>query len=261
MFTSYHRRHPLIFLFLTAAIVQGCVTTEYNVASHTQDVYVYSTEKEIAMGDNISRQVAEEFELSRNPEYLQRVDQIGRRIAAVCDRKELLYHFFVIDKDEKNAFCIPGGYIYIFTGLLNDLENDDQLAFILAHEVGHVVARHHIKKLQAVMGYNLALLASLPAEKSPGFYEGLTFAVAQMFAAYSREDEYMADELAVKYMETAGFDPRAGIDVLEKLYAYHKKEPTRPLSYFRTHPYAAQRIGNIKTAMKMPLDISDYMNE
>lgn len=246
-----------IFIFLS-----GCVTAEYNVATHKKDIYIYSTDKEIAIGENVSRQVAAQFTLSRNPEYLERVNKVGSRIAGVCERKELTYYFYVIDdKDEWNAFCLPGGYIYIFTGLLKELDTDDELAFVLAHEIGHNVARHHIKKLQAAMGYNLLVLATLPVKKSPGFYEGVTVAIGQLMAAYSREDEFKADELAVTYMERAGFPPEAAVDVLEKLYVYRKKEPIRPLSYLRTHPYIPQRIKHIKEVLGAPLSISDYINE
>ena len=251
----------MIFLLAILLFFTGCVTTEYNATTHKRDFYFYSIEKEVAMGENISRQVASQFTLSRNSEYIKRVDRVGSKIAGVCDRKELKYYFYVIDKDEMNAFCIPGGHVYIFKGLLEKLENDDELAFVLAHEVGHGVSRHSIKKLQAAMGYNLALLATLPARKSSGFYNGASFAIAQIMSAYSREDEYMADELAVKYTKRAGFVPEAGIDVLEKLYSHNKKEPMRPRSYFRTHPYLPQRIKHIKETLGLPLTISDYIND
>jgi len=213
------------------------------------------------MGQNLDRQIAKQYKLSADTALLKKIDLIGSRLAEVCDRSELSYYFQVIEDKEKNAFCIPGGYVYIFRGLLDELENDDQIAFVLAHEIGHVVARHHIKKLQAVMGYNLALLATVPAEKSPGFYEGVNFAVGQLFSAYSRQDEYTADEMAVKYAEKSGFDPEAGIEVLEKLYLLSKKNPSRPLSYFRTHPYVPQRIKHIKQFLGLPIGISDYINE
>jgi predicted Zn-dependent protease len=167
----------------------------------------------------------------------------------------------VIEEDEMNAFSLPGGYVYIYKGLLDILDNDSELAFVLAHEVSHIVARHSIKKLQAALGYNLLVLATLPAEKSPQFYQGLSLALAQIMSGYSRRDELTADELAMKYIQLAGWSPEESIDVLEKLYAYNKKRPSRPLSYFRTHPFIAQRIKHIKEVLGIPLTISDYINE
>ena len=250
----------LIF-FIFSSLFLGCITTEYNVATHKQDIFIYSTDKEVNLGRNLHRRIIKEFKLSKNPFYIKRVRSIGERIAEVCDRREFNYRFYVIDKDEKNAFSTPGGYVYINKGLLEILNSDDEIAFVLAHEIAHIVARHSIKKLQAALGYQMLILASLPAEKSSSFYQGLSFALAQIMSGYSREDEFKADELAVKYSKKANFSPLAGIKVLEKLYQFHKKEKAHSLSYFRTHPFIPQRIKHIKEVLGIPLTISDYMNE
>lgn len=253
---------------LVAAIcylfINGCVSTEYNVGTHRQDIIFYSTEKEIAMGQAISKEVSKQMKISNNPSDIERVNRIGKKIVEVCDRKEISYYFYVItgdekgDTEDKNAFSVPGGYIYIFKPLLDDL-NDDELAFVLAHEVGHVVSRHVIKKLQAAMGYNLLVLASGAASHDGQFMQGVSFALAQIMAAYSREDEFNADEIAVKYTKQIGFNPKAGIDVMEKLYKENKKK-LNEISYFRTHPYTAQRIAHIKETLHLPLDVADYIN-
>ncbi|RKY38664.1 MAG: hypothetical protein DRP81_04555 [Candidatus Omnitrophota bacterium] len=254
--TSYR----LIF-FISSSLLLGCVTTEYNVATHKQDIFIYSTDKEVNLGRNLHRRITKEFKLSKNPFYIKRVRTIGEKIVEVCDRRELNYRFYVIDEDEKNAFSIPGGYVYINKGLLDILDSDDEVAFVLAHEIAHIVARHSIKKLQAALGCQMLILVSLPAEKSASFYQGLSFALAQIMSGYSREDEFKADELAVKYSKNAGFSPSAGIKVLEKLYQSYKKEKAQPLSYFRTHPFIPQRVKHIKEILGIPLTISDYMNE
>ena len=249
----------ICYLFLN-----GCVNTEYNVGTHRQDIIFYSTEKEIAMGQSISKEVAKQMKISNNPHDIERINKIGRRIADICDRKEISYYFYVIagdekgDTEDKNAFSVPGGYVYIYKALLDDL-NDDELAFVLAHEVGHIVSRHVIKKLQAAMGYNLLVLASGAASHDGQFTQGVSFALAQIMAAYSREDEFNADEIAVKYTHALGFDPKAGINVMEKLYKENKKK-IYPISYFRTHPYTAQRIAHIRETLHLPLSVADYIN-
>ncbi len=250
-------------LGLIAFCSGACVTTEYNVGTRRQEVIFYSTEKEMALGENIARQIAKEFKLSNNSYDIERVNKWGKEIVKVCDRRELNYYFYVIERDnknegQKNAFSLPGGYIYIFKDLL-DILNDEELCFVLAHEIGHVVSRHVVKKLQAALGYNLLLIASAGVTRDPEFTQGLSFALAQVMAAYSREDEFNADELAVKYLQILGLDPKAGINVLEKLYNENKKE-TRPISYFRTHPYTAERIRQIKKNLQLPLDVDDYIN-
>ncbi|MCF7894431.1 MAG: M48 family metalloprotease, partial [Candidatus Omnitrophica bacterium] len=170
-----------IFYLLTSIfLISGCMTTEYNVGTHSQDVYFFSTEKEVAMGKNVAQQVAKEFELSANPYDIERVQKIAEDITEVSDREELNYYFYVIDKEDKkeemiNAFSLPGGYIYIFKDLL-DILGEDELAFVLAHEMAHIVSRHHIKRLQAAMGYNLILIASTAAPSDDNFSGGLSFA-------------------------------------------------------------------------------------
>ena len=258
----YPLTHLLIFSFFF--LLNGCVTTEYNVGTRKQDVYFYSSEKEAAMGRNIAGKISREFKISNNPYDIERINRVAEKIVEVLDRKELSYYFYIIEEDEKgksriNAFSLPGGYVYIFKGLLDILDNDSQLGFILAHEVGHIVSRHHMKRLQVSMGYNLLTIATAAAKTSPQFREGLSFALVQILMGYSREDEFNADELAVKYCKLAGFDPAAGIEVLEKLYQENKKK-IRPLSYFKTHPYPAQRIRHIKETLRLPLNVDDYIN-
>ena len=109
------------------------------------------------------------------------------------------------------------------------------------------------------MGYNLLMAASVGSGAGPDFSQGLSFALAQILMGYSREDEFNADEQAVSYCKAAGFEPKAGIEVLEKLYKESKKK-IRPISYFRTHPYTAQRIRHIKETLHLPLDVEDYIN-
>lgn len=249
-----------IFLFLFSSLVfYGCVTTEYNPATHKQDIMFYSSEKEVAIGQNIAKKIAAEYEISAGPDDIERVGKIGEKVAGVCDRKGIRYYFYVINKkDEKNAFSLPGGYVYIFKELF-DLLDDDELAFVLAHEVAHIVSRHSIKKLQAAMGYNLLLIASAGITSDPEFTGGVSTALAFIFTAYSREDEFNADEQAVRYCELAGFNPQSGIAVMEKLYKEGKKS-IQPFSYFRTHPYTAQRITHIKEVLHLPLSIDDYIN-
>jgi beta-barrel assembly-enhancing protease len=241
--------------------VSGCAT-EYNPGTHRQDLMFYSTESEVSMGQAVARAIAKdkEMSISNDSNDIKRVNKIGDKIAGVCDRGELTYYFYVLlDEKEVNAFSLPGGYVYIFKKLLDDL-NDDELAFVLAHEVAHIVSRHAVKALQAAIAANILTVAGAVA---PGgnveFAQGLAFALAQIMVGYSREDEFNADEQAVKYTKACGYDPKAGINVMEKLYKEGKKT-INPLSLFRTHPYAAQRIRHIKETLHLPLAAADYLN-
>lgn len=262
--SSLNKSHFITYIVsLIVLLLTACVTSEYNVATHKQDVFFYSTEREVAMGRNIAKKIDQEYDVSNNPYDIKRVNEIAEKMVKVIDRQELSYYFYVISEDDKgkkqfNAFSIPGGYVYIYKDLL-DVLNDDELAFVLAHEIAHIVSRHHIKRLQAAMGYNLVMIASATAPSSSGFSNGLSFALAQILMGYSQEDELNADELAVKYCKLSGFDPKAGITLQNKLYEKEKKS-IRPLSYFKTHPYTSERIRYIKETLHLPLDIDDYIN-
>lgn len=247
----------LIFIFII--FLNACVYREYDVTTHRQNIFIYSTDKEVNLGRNLSRKIQGNMKISKDPLLLKRINDIGDKIVKVCDRKEINYYFYVIEDKELNAFSLPGGYIYVYRGLV-DILDDDELAFVIAHEIAHIVSRHSIKKLQAAMGMNLLLLATSGANSDVDFQQGLSFALAQLFVAYSREDELKADELAAKYLKNAGFDPKLGVSALNKIYRENKKKSLRPYPYFRTHPYTAQRIRHIKETLGIPLEVSDYIN-
>ncbi len=249
-----------LFLFIVT-ILSGCVTTEYNPATHTQDIFFYSTEKEVNLGRKVARQVEKEYTIEKNPKINQRIYRIGKKLSAVCDRQEINYYFDVIEDKDKNAFSLPGGYVYVNTGLLDILETDDQIAFVLAHEIGHIVARHSIKRLQASLGYNLLLIAGSQIESSGDSpVQSISLILATLTSGYAQEDEYLADALATEYTEKAGFDPKAGVTVLAKLQEARKEEGRTRIAYFRTHPFASQRIKRIKQTLGLPLEFKDVIN-
>ncbi|MFC1753637.1 M48 family metallopeptidase [Thermoproteota archaeon] len=255
----------LIASFLLSIFFSGC--TEFNPVTQRQDLILYSTEREVSIGKNVARQVEKEYKLLKNPLVIDRVDKIAEKIAAVCDRRDVAYYVRVVQAKERekelgadiNAFALPGGYVYVFESLLEFVDSDDQLAAVIAHEIAHIVAKHSIKKLQASMGATLLTLATLATE-DPNFVSGTNYALTNLMLAYSRQDELLADRLSIQYTREAGYDPRAMIDFLEKLREKHKKDPLRRRSVYRTHPYTAERIAEIKQQLGEPLTIADYVN-
>ncbi|MFH0763060.1 MAG: Maf family nucleotide pyrophosphatase [Candidatus Omnitrophota bacterium] len=253
---------PLFSVFCLLSL-SGC-TTEYNIATGQEDsiYYAYSTEKEVQMGKNIARQVDEskEYEFVQDPLIQKRVEDIGKKIAAVCDRKEIDYYFQVIEDKEVNAFALPGGYIYLNSGLVEKVKNDDELAGVLAHEVGHIVARHSIKKLQASQLYTLARILVAQAPSSGEVGAAADEAFTQIMLGYSREDEFLADQLGARYAKRAGYDPYGMLNFLETLDEVNKRKPLGPPRYFKTHPYIPDRIRVVKQELGEPITFSDYIN-
>jgi MAF protein len=239
--------------------LSGC-STEYNIVTGQEETYYYSTEKEVQLGKAISQQVEKQYKLADDPLIQKRAEDIGARIASVCDRKDIDYHFKVLDDEEVNAVSLPGGFVYVNKGLIDKVANDDQLAAVIAHEVGHIVARHSIKKLQAAQGYSLLriLFAATPQAQAVGAAADVAF--GQILLGYSREDELLADQLSTRYLKSAGYNPHATIDFLVKLQEINKRKPSKPRSYFKTHPYVPDRVRVVKQELGESIDFKDYIN-
>ena len=248
--------HLLVFLAMVQSA--GCAT-EYNLATQRKEMHFYSTEREVRLGESLSRQFDREFEINTNAALNERVSTIGRRIVEVCDRQELTYTFKIIEKDEVNAVSLPGGFVYIFRGLIDFVDNDDQLAAVIAHEIGHIAARHSVKKLQSIYSYSFLTLLAVQAGQ-PGLAQGIDMAFASVFFQYSREDEFLADQLSVKYLSKAGYDPSETVAFLKKIRRKQEREPSRQYSYWRTHPYVSQRIAAVRREISGELEFRDYIN-
>ena len=258
------------FFLVLSSVFTGCAT-EYNVATQSEEWIYYDTNKEVKIGRSVAREIEKTYKVSENAVLQERVKTVGAKIAAVCDRKELVYYFNVIEareeKDKKdideevNAVSLPGGYIYCFMGLFKVANpTDDELAGVLAHEVGHIVAKHSLKKLQGSMGYMLLRIIASQVPGATGLGSGLDAAFYELMIGYSREDELLADRLGARYAKLAGYEPRGMIAFLEKLQAINRKKPLRPFSYGRTHPYAADRIRVVKEELGEGMSFKDYIN-
>lgn len=250
----------LLSAFAVSTLLSGC-TTEYNLATRKQETFYYSTDKEVALGQSIARQVDKEYKMAQDPLLKKRVEDIGKKIVSVSDRKEIDYEFNVLDDDEVNAVSLPGGYIYVNRGLIEKVDNDDQLAGVLAHEVAHIVARHSIKKLQALNSYSvLRLLTAVAVPDSGQVGNAADYAFMELLMGYSRDDELLADQLSARYCSLAGYDPHGMINFLEKLQDINRRRPLRPKSYFKTHPYVPDRIRVVKQEIGEEIDFKDYIN-
>jgi predicted Zn-dependent protease len=241
------RRHRTIGLFLamilgTMGLVQGCAT---NPVTGKKEFIVISEEQEIAMGLQAAPEFVKQFGGEIDDPLLQEyVKGVGGKVATVSDRP-LDYEFVAVNSDVPNAFALPGGQIFITAGLLRLMSNERQLAAVLGHEVGHVAAKHNVKGLQRQMGASVLVeIAGAMASSEDG---GTTKQAAQVVAAmtvsrYSRDDEYQADALGIKYMNKAGYNPYGMVELLNVLKSLHETEPSRLEEMFQTHPLSSKRI-------------------
>ena len=243
----------------------GCIQSSYNLATHSQDYSLTSTSKEVAVGRRIAHRIMEELPIADDELLQEKVRSIGSRIAAVCDRQELVYSFTVVKDDDVNAFSLPGGYVFINDGLIRKTSTDDELAGVIAHEVAHIAARHAVKRFEGGLGLQIAQLATLAARQGEAA-RGLSVAMRAAQLAYARQDELEADRLGVKYLTAAGFDPKGILTFLEKLQDldrgkshYLPRGVTRP-RYAMTHPYVPERLRAVKETLFGVADYIDYLN-
>ncbi|MDP3042187.1 MAG: M48 family metallopeptidase [Candidatus Omnitrophota bacterium] len=233
------RKLTCVIFVYSVFILSGC-TTIFNPATGNRETLFIDTQAEVTLGKGMARQISAEMKLLDDPVKRKRLEAIGNKIAAVSDRRDLSYHFNIVKDKEFNAFAIPGGMVYVNYGLM-DAANDDELAAVLAHEVGHIAARHSVKRLQAVLGYQLISSVALGLSGQGQIFQAVDVVFNVIVLGYSRKDEYLADKLGVKYAKAAGFNPRGMVTFFQKLKQEGKN--TGPsLVFLSSHPPIDERI-------------------
>jgi Putative Zn-dependent protease, contains TPR repeats len=196
---------------------------------------IISTKQEISIGESAARQVEKQYKLVEDPVLQARVQQIGKKIAAVSSRPDLPYTFKVLDDEDVNAFALPGGFIYLFKGLTDYMVTDDELAGIISHEVTHAARRHSMAQLEKTLGMAVLLGAAFGGD-------GISLqmaALSAITAGYSRDDERMADRVGFEQSLQAGYNPYSTLVGLLKL---ERREPGRESDLFSDHPENRERI-------------------
>jgi beta-barrel assembly-enhancing protease len=204
---------------------------------------------EIKLGAQLHREVTKKYNLT--DVGLARVDRIGQRCAKASLRPSLLYKFHVIQSREINGFSLPGGHIYITTAMLK-LADDNELASVLSHEVGHVAARHSLKTLKQSQEYDdiaksLGELTGVAGDLARDLGVGLGQIIGSgLLTIHTRDEEREADFLGVRAMPKAGFDPQGMVTMFQKLLRIEGQNPDLLGSLFSDHPDAQERIDNTR---------------
>jgi predicted Zn-dependent protease len=204
---------------------------------------------EVKLGTQLHREVTKKYRLT--DVGLDRVERLGQRCARVSLRPNMLYKFHVIQSREINGFSLPGGHVYITTGLLK-LANDDELGSVLAHEIGHIVARHSLKTLKQKQEYDdiarsLGELTGVAGDVARDLGVALGQIVAEGFlTVHTRDEEREADFLGVRGMARAGFDPQGMVTMFQKLQRIEERDGSLLGTLFSDHPDAQERIANTR---------------
>jgi predicted Zn-dependent protease len=202
--------------------------------------------REEALGHQIAGEVNGNVPLLHDGPINNYVTDLGRLIASRSDRPDLTYHFYIVDTDGVNAFALPGGYIYVNRGLIERTDNVSELAGVLAHEIGHVAARHGVKMLQREMrtrSMSRFMYETLLGRGPLVSPQAVDVGGELWMAAHSRADEEEADRLAVKYLIRTGVDPRGMLTLFEGFREEEVAAPSSPVGgWLSTHPSSASRL-------------------
>jgi len=208
--------------------------------------------QEQQMGLDAYRQVLKKAKLSTDPVAIEQVRRVGRRIAEATGRTDYQWEFNLIEDKQANAFCLPGGKVAVYTGILPITRDDSGLAAVLGHEVSHAIARHGGERVTQTLLVQMGLAATQVAlaRNDPAVVQQVTAllgagATVGLLLPWSRAQESEADHLGLIFMAKAGYDPHAALDLWNRM-AEAAKGRDRPPEYLSTHPSEATRIKQIE---------------
>ncbi len=238
-----------LLLFVIPLLLLSCATTG---PGGKQSFIIIPTSQEVDIGAGMAEQVEQQEKIFGDTVWQNYLNEVGQKIAAVSDRKDITWHFKVIESDQINAFAAPGGYIYFYTGLLREMDNEAEMAAVVAHEISHVVGRHSIKRVQTALGV-AAVYQLVFGEEGASDVMNLAIGVGMnlLFADYSRDNEREADEFGIHYMVRAGYDPQGAVGMFEKLAALGGGGDYGVFEKLASsHPETQERIRNAKAQIR-----------
>ena len=255
-------RWPLMLVFAIGAAVYYFANQEEVPITGRKQLRTMSVDAEMQLGLQSYRQILSDSEVITSGPVVETVNEIGRRIARAADDVDpgFDWAFNVIRSDQANAFALPGGYTAVYTGLLKVTENEDQLATVMAHEVGHALAHHGAERMaqqnmQRIVGTGVAMGAGGMDYGAQQAVMGVFGGISQYGFAlpFSRKHESEADYIGLLLMAEACYDPREAPKLWENMKA--AGGGAAPPEFQSTHPSADTRINDFQTWMPEAIDI------
>ncbi len=225
-----------------ALALGGCATTGLNRG----DVNMVSVQEEWQLGQQIDAQVRQQVRVINDPQLSAYISQMGQRIVAQTEMANLPWQFHVVQDDAINAFNIPGGHVYVNTGLIAAAGTASELAGVIAHEVTHGVSRHGTERITKQQG--AGAVAGLVLGRNPGAISQIATQIAAggAFARFSRGDETEADRFGVRYMTAAGYNATGMATMFRRLMSQRQSRPSSVERFFSTHPLSEDRIRTVE---------------
>jgi predicted Zn-dependent protease len=224
-----------------------------------------TTKEEKELGKKLLLYVKKNRVFIEDPSIVNYIDRIGQHIVAQLPAPPFEFHFYVLEEDVYNAFAAPAGHVFINSGLLSVMENEEELAGILAHEIAHVLSRHIAKQMQQAKKIGLATLAGVlagiflggDAAATGAITSGSIAAGTSLSLKYSRDNETEADQVGLKYLTKAGYEGGGLLKILEKIRAKRWFGPEEIPSYLNTHPAIENRMAYLDTWIQTHPETAD----
>ena len=250
MFRQVYALSLALLLALPVSWLGGCTT---NPVSGREEIVFMSAETEQELGDEAARQVEAQLGIIADTELDEYIQQIGAELAKYSPRQDVEYSFHVVEMEEPNAFALPGGYIYVSRGLLALANSEAEVANVIAHEIGHVAARHAAQRDTAAKAATLLTILGVVAAAT-GVADGSAIGGTQflgqgLLAAYSRSQESQSDRIAIELTSKAGIDPGGMASFLKQLDNSTRllTGASRTPGFFDTHPATPERFAEATT--------------
>ena len=247
--------HKTIFLAIaTLIIIAGC-TYKTPYTNRSQMIFI-SQKEEMALGEKSYKESLSQSKIITGTKDATRIKNIGARIAKVANRNDFQWEFNLVEDEAINAFCLPGGKVVVYTGILQMAKNDDQLATVISHEIAHALARHGAERMSSSMvQQGLQVVGNIALGVTAPQYQNLfnqTYGVGTQLGVmlpYGRMQESEADEIGIYLMSQAGYNVNEALKFWENM-SEGKKEGS---DFFSTHPSSTNRISDIqKVIAKLP---------
>lgn len=244
-----------IFLAIaTLIIIAGC-TYKTPYTNRSQMIFM-SQKEEMALGEKSYKESLSQSKIITGTKDATRIKNIGARIAKVANRSDFQWEFNLVEDEAINAFCLPGGKVVVYTGILKMAKNDDQLATVISHEIAHALARHGAERMSSSMvQQGLQVVGNITLGVTAPQYQNLfnqTYGVGTQLGVmlpYGRMQESEADEIGIYLMSQAGYNVNEALKFWENM-SEGKKEGS---DFFSTHPSSTNRISDIqKVIAKLP---------
>jgi beta-barrel assembly-enhancing protease len=236
------RNTSLIAVVFVSMLAAGC-------GSGGGDFNLISIEEEWQLGAQLSQDVAKQVRFNNDPAVNAYIRNMGQRIVsqAAPPFNQLPWQFHVVQDPSINAFAIPGGHVYVNTGLIQNADNAAELAGVMAHEISHVLARHSTEQLSRQ--YGLSTIASAVLGQNPGTLATIAAQIAATgaMARFSREAEREADAIGIQAMAQAGYNPSGMATMFEELLEHRQGQPGRVEQFFSTHPLTEDRVRDARS--------------